>query len=66
MEAMCMDGWVLHPDRDSQGESGSSEAFIMCLSWVIKHFWNLEFGYEFGLEIESVLEKFEKTIYNDI
>ena len=23
-------------------------------------------GYEFGLEIESVLEKFEKTIYNDI
>ena len=23
-------------------------------------------GYEFGLEIESVLGKFEKTIYNDI
>ena len=27
--------------------------------------WSLG-GYEFGLEIESVLGKFEKTIYNDI
>ena len=26
----------------------------------------LQGGYEFGLEIESVLGKFEKTIYNDI
>ena len=28
-------------------------------------YWSLG-GYEFGLEIESVLGKFEKTIYNDI
>ena len=27
--------------------------------------WSLG-GYEFGLEIQSVLGKFEKTIYNDI
>ena len=27
--------------------------------------WSLG-GYEFGLEIESVLGKFEKTIYTDI
>ena len=27
--------------------------------------WSLG-GYEFGLEIESVLGKFENTIYNDI
>ena len=31
----------------------------------IQQIWSLG-GYEFGLEIESVLGKFEKTIYNDI
>ena len=34
-------------------------------STVIAWTWSLG-GYEFGLEIESVLGKFEKTIYNDI
>ena len=39
----------------------AGQRFIAALS----HTWSLG-GYEFGLEIESVLGKFEKTIYNDI
>ena len=44
---------------------GSSSRRFGTAAAVLRNTWSLG-GYEFGLEIESVLGKFEKTIFNDI
>ena len=45
--------------RGGEGRRGGMNVIHILLTWSLG-------GYEFGLEIESVLGKFEKTIYNDI